>query len=98
MLRCNNITTDTGVLFCSRIQYRRGQIYMIGRHSEEQSAAGDGVETVVNEVIHDAVHGEGRKTVKNIHINKYVCACTRACVLLSVFWEFIFWPKTDLQH
>lgn len=50
-------------------EYKRGQIYVIGRHSEEQSEAGDGVETIINEICVDPVHGTGRKTVKKVHCN-----------------------------
>jgi len=81
-------------------EYRRGQIYMIGRHSEEQSAAGDGVETVVNEVIHDAVHGEGRKTVKNIHINNKLPPFIKAIspTVCIVETAYNYYPYTTTEY
>jgi len=50
-------------------EYHRGQIYVIGRHSEEQSEAGDGIETVLNEPCEHPLKGKGRKTVKKVHLN-----------------------------
>ena len=53
-------------------QYRIGQLYMIARHSAEESkGGGDGVEVVVNEPCHDEKHGEGRYTEKRIYLTRY---------------------------
>ena len=50
-------------------EYRIGQLYMIARHSHEQSRGnGDGVEVVVNEPCHDEVHGDGQYTEKRIYL------------------------------
>lgn len=53
------------------IQYRIGQLYMIARHSAEESkGGGDGVEVVVNESCHDDVHGDGQYTEKRIYLTR----------------------------
>lgn len=55
----------------SPVQYRIGQLYMIARHSAEQSkGGGDGVEVVVNEPCHDDRHGDGQYTEKRIYLTK----------------------------
>ena len=53
------------------LQYRIGQLYMIARHSSEESkGGGDGVEVVVNEGCHDDVHGDGQYTEKRIYLTR----------------------------
>ena len=54
------------------IQYRIGQLYMIARHSaEETRGGGDGVEVVVNESCHDDTHGDGQYTEKRIYLTRW---------------------------
>lgn len=53
------------------LQYRIGQLYMIARHSFEQSSNGEGVEVVANEEVTDEVNGEGQFTEKRIHLSRY---------------------------
>ncbi|TGZ47422.1 Uncharacterized protein DBV15_00092 [Temnothorax longispinosus] len=48
-------------------EYRIGQLYMIARHSHEQSDNDEGVEVVENAVCEDPVHGKGQYTEKRIH-------------------------------
>ena len=64
------------------MQYRIGQLYMIARHSAEEShGSGDGVEVVVNESCHDDKHGDGQYTEKRIYLSRcVVCVCMCACV------------------
>ncbi|XP_050535707.1 cytoplasmic phosphatidylinositol transfer protein 1-like isoform X2 [Daktulosphaira vitifoliae] len=50
-------------------EYRIGQLYMISRHSFEQTEKGEGVETVVNIPCEDPVHGKGQFTEKRIHLS-----------------------------
>lgn len=50
-------------------EYRIGQLYMINKHSHEQSEKGEGVEVVRNEPCHDPVHGDGRYTEKRVYLN-----------------------------
>lgn len=51
-------------------QYRVGQLYMIARHSLEQSVDGEGVEVVESKAIEDPVHGKGHLTEKRIHLSR----------------------------
>jgi hypothetical protein len=57
---CMPITVD---------EYRLGQLYMIARHSREESENGEGVEVVLNEPCSDPVHGEGQYTEKRIYLH-----------------------------
>ncbi|KAG5330419.1 PITC1 protein, partial [Acromyrmex charruanus] len=50
-------------------EYRIGQLYMIARHSHEQSDNDEGVEVVENTVCEDPVHGKGQYTEKRIHLS-----------------------------
>lgn len=73
---------------------------MIGRHSEEQSAAGDGIETVVNETCVDPVHGCGRKTVKRIHINNKLPRWAKG-ICPSIYIEetaYNYYPYTTTEY
>ena len=55
----------------SPLQYRFGQLYMIAKHSNEQSERGEGVEVVKNEPCEDPKHGKGQYTEKRIHLSRY---------------------------
>ena len=68
------------------MQYRIGQLYMIARHSAEESrGSGDGVEVVVNESCHDDKHGDGQYTEKRIYLSRYVvCVCMCVCAHVHV--------------
>merc|ERR1711971_841608 len=46
-----------------------GQLYMIAKHSSEESKNGEGVEVVENCPIDDAEHGAGQYTEKRIHLS-----------------------------
>ena len=46
-------------------EYRIGQLYMIAKHSHEQSEKGEGVEVVTNEPFYHEVHGQVSATVRN---------------------------------
>ena len=61
-------TRVSHVLFL--LQYRLGQLYMIAKHSHEQSEKGEGVEVVTNEDCHDDEHGDGRFTEKRVHLSR----------------------------
>ncbi|NXY85053.1 PITC1 protein, partial [Alcedo cyanopectus] len=52
------------------LQYRIGQLYMISKHSHEQSDRGEGVEVVQNEPYEDPNHGNGQLTEKRVYLNK----------------------------
>ncbi|KAJ9597551.1 hypothetical protein L9F63_011609 [Diploptera punctata] len=50
-------------------EYQIGQLYMIARHSHEQSDNGEGVEVVENIACEDPEHGKGQYTEKRIHLS-----------------------------
>ncbi|XP_046680605.1 cytoplasmic phosphatidylinositol transfer protein 1 [Homalodisca vitripennis] len=50
-------------------EYRVGQLYMIARHSLEQSESGEGVEVIVNVPCEHPEHGKGQYTEKRIHLS-----------------------------
>jgi len=53
------------------LQYKIGQLFMIAKHSHEQSEAGEGVEVIHNVPHSDPVHGQGRYTEKRIYLSKW---------------------------
>ncbi|GLH00383.1 Cytoplasmic phosphatidylinositol transfer protein 1 [Gryllus bimaculatus] len=50
-------------------EYKIGQLYMIARHSNEQTDSGEGVEVVENVECEDPEHGKGQYTEKRIHLS-----------------------------
>ena len=68
----SKIVTYTINLFFYFSQYHLGQLYMIAKHSNEQSESGQGVEVVKNEECSDPVHGCGRYTEKRVHLSRSV--------------------------
>jgi hypothetical protein len=56
------------------LQYQVGQLYMIARHSHEQTDSGEGVEVVENTACEDPEHGKGQYTEKRIHLSRYCVA------------------------
>ena len=52
------------------LQYRIGQLYMIAKHSHEQSEHGEGVEVVKNEDCEHPKHGKGRFTEKRVYLSR----------------------------
>lgn len=69
------IESSLGLFVCLLLfifQYRIGQLYMISKHSHEQSERGEGVEVVQNEPYEDPRHGSGQFTEKRIYLNKWV--------------------------
>lgn len=66
------------------LQYHIGQLYMIARHSLEQSSGGEGVEVVENTPHTDPVHGKGQYTEKRIHLSGYVTAAAAGSCFLCV--------------
>ncbi|XP_023946915.1 cytoplasmic phosphatidylinositol transfer protein 1 [Bicyclus anynana] len=53
-------------------EYRIGQLYMIARHSFEQSSNGEGVEVIANEQVNDEINGVGQFTEKRIHLSSHL--------------------------
>uniref|UniRef100_A0A8C4T0P6 Cytoplasmic phosphatidylinositol transfer protein 1 n=1 Tax=Erpetoichthys calabaricus TaxID=27687 RepID=A0A8C4T0P6_ERPCA len=60
--------------------YRIGQLYMISKHSHEQSDRGEGVEVVQNEPYEDPDHGHGQFTEKRVYLNSKLPSWARAVV------------------
>lgn len=52
------------------LQYRIGQLYMISKHSCEQSGGGEGVEVVRNESDIHQQYGPGQLTEKRIYLSR----------------------------
>uniref|UniRef100_A0A0V0GBI8 Putative phosphatidylinositol transfer protein n=1 Tax=Triatoma dimidiata TaxID=72491 RepID=A0A0V0GBI8_TRIDM len=50
-------------------EYRVGQLYMIARHSLEQTESGQGVEIIANRECEDPKYGKGQYTEKRIHLS-----------------------------
>eukprot|EP00058_Branchiostoma_floridae_P009867 XP_002595355.1 hypothetical protein BRAFLDRAFT_57486 [Branchiostoma floridae] len=78
-------------------EYRIGQLYMIAKHSQEQSMKGEGVEVVRNEPCEDEEHGRGRYTEKRIHLSSRLPSWIRA-VVPRIFYiterAWNFYPHT----
>lgn len=58
------------------VKYKIGQLYMIAKHSHEQSGDGEGVEVCTNEPYEDPKFGLGRFTEKRIHLSR--------CIMLTI--------------
>uniref|UniRef100_A0A6M2DJ22 Putative phosphatidylinositol transfer protein n=1 Tax=Xenopsylla cheopis TaxID=163159 RepID=A0A6M2DJ22_XENCH len=81
-------------------EYRVGQLYMIARHSHEQSNNGEGVEVVINTECEDPVHGKGRYTEKRIHLNSRLPYWLQSMLpkwfyLLEKSWNYFPFTKTE---
>jgi len=50
-------------------EYKIGQLYMIAKHSNEQSTNGEGVEVCANHPYEDVTYGSGQFTEKRIHLS-----------------------------
>jgi len=61
-------------------EYHIGQLYMIAKHSSEESKHGEGVEVVENCPIDDADHGKGQYTEKKIHLSSRLPSWIRSMV------------------
>ncbi|XP_074867377.1 cytoplasmic phosphatidylinositol transfer protein 1-like [Carettochelys insculpta] len=59
-------------------EYRVGQLYMISKHSHQESEKGEGVEVVRNEPHEDPVHGLGQFTEKRVHLSSKLPGWARA--------------------
>ncbi|KAM9792814.1 cytoplasmic phosphatidylinositol transfer protein 1-like [Neosynchiropus ocellatus] len=61
-------------------EYRIGQLYMISKHSHEQSDRGEGVEVISNEPYTDPAHGPGQFTEKRVFLNSKLPSWAQAVV------------------
>ncbi|CAI8019881.1 Cytoplasmic phosphatidylinositol transfer protein 1 [Geodia barretti] len=83
-------------------EYRIGQLYMIARHSAEESKGeGDGVEVVVNEPCQDEQHGDGRYTEKRIYLTSRLPGWVQSMIprvfyITEKAWNY--YPVTITEH
>ncbi|KAJ8354914.1 hypothetical protein SKAU_G00224810 [Synaphobranchus kaupii] len=61
-------------------EYRIGQLYMISKHSMEQSGGGEGVEVMCNEAQSHPQHGSGQLTEKRIYLSSKLPSWMRTFV------------------
>uniref|UniRef100_A0A1I8PZW0 Cytoplasmic phosphatidylinositol transfer protein 1 n=2 Tax=Stomoxys calcitrans TaxID=35570 RepID=A0A1I8PZW0_STOCA len=82
-------------------EYQIGQLYMIARHSLEQTSGdGEGVEIVTNEPCEDPEHGKGQYTEKRIHLSSRLpywiqSICPRVFYVTEKSWNFFPFTKTE---
>nr|XP_042696936.1 cytoplasmic phosphatidylinositol transfer protein 1 isoform X3 [Chrysemys picta bellii] len=82
-------------------EYRIGQLYMISKHSHEQSDRGEGVEVVQNEPYEDPNHGNGQLTEKRVYLNSKLPSWARA-VVPKIFYitekAWNYYPYTITEY
>ncbi|KAH9495458.1 Cytoplasmic phosphatidylinositol transfer protein 1 [Bulinus truncatus] len=84
-------------------EYRVGQLYMIAKHSHEQSEKGEGVEIVKNEECTDPVHGVGRYTEKRVHLSNRLPSWIRALIpkvfyVTEKAWNYYPYTVTETRY
>ncbi|XP_072250199.1 cytoplasmic phosphatidylinositol transfer protein 1b [Leuresthes tenuis] len=82
-------------------EYRIGQLYMISKHSCEQSGGGEGVEVVRNEPDTHPQHGLGQLTEKRIYLSSKLPSWAKAFVprffyVTEKAWNF--YPYTITEY
>nr|XP_023412746.1 cytoplasmic phosphatidylinositol transfer protein 1 isoform X1 [Loxodonta africana] len=81
--------------------YKIGQLYMISKHSHEQSDRGEGVEVVQNEPFEDPHHGNGQFTEKRVYLNSKLPSWARA-VVPKIFYvtekAWNYYPYTITEY
>ncbi|XP_031419414.1 cytoplasmic phosphatidylinositol transfer protein 1 isoform X1 [Clupea harengus] len=82
-------------------EYRIGQLYMISKHSHEQSDRGEGVEVVQNEPFEDPTHGQGQFTEKRVYLSSKLPSWARA-VVPNIFYvtekAWNYYPYTITEY
>ncbi|EDW01282.1 cytoplasmic phosphatidylinositol transfer protein 1 [Drosophila grimshawi] len=81
-------------------EYKIGQLYMIARHSLEQSDEGEGVEVIENKPCEDPVHGTGQYTEKRIHLSSRLpywiqAICPRVFYVTEKSWNYYPYTLTE---
>ncbi|KAK7112260.1 cytoplasmic phosphatidylinositol transfer protein 1-like [Littorina saxatilis] len=81
-------------------EYRIGQLYMIAKHSQEQSEKGEGVEVVQNEACSDPVHGKGQYTEKRVHLSSRLPSWLRSLIpdifyITEKAWNYFPYTLTE---
>uniref|UniRef100_A0A8C9QR41 Phosphatidylinositol transfer protein cytoplasmic 1b n=1 Tax=Scleropages formosus TaxID=113540 RepID=A0A8C9QR41_SCLFO len=84
-------------------EYRIGQLYMISRHSSEQSHGGEGVEVICNEPQTHPQHGLGQFTEKRIHLSSKLPSWIKMFVprifyITEKAWNFYPYTITGLYQ
>ncbi|XP_061771284.1 cytoplasmic phosphatidylinositol transfer protein 1b [Nerophis ophidion] len=82
-------------------EYRIGQLYMISRHSCEQSGGGEGVVVVRNQLDTHPQHGPGQVTEKRIYLSSKLPSWAKAlvpdfCYVTEKAWNF--YPFTITEY
>ncbi|XP_065065952.1 cytoplasmic phosphatidylinositol transfer protein 1-like [Rhopilema esculentum] len=82
-------------------EYKVGQLYMINKHSHEQSEKGEGVEVVVNQEVSDQTHGKGFYTEKRIYLNSRLPTWLQSYIprifyVTEKAWNF--YPYTETEY
>ncbi|XP_075897021.1 cytoplasmic phosphatidylinositol transfer protein 1b [Nelusetta ayraudi] len=82
-------------------EYRIGQLYMISKHSCEQSGGGEGVEVVRNEPDTHPEHGPGQVTEKRIYLTSKLPSWAKAFIprifyVTEKAWNF--YPYTITEY
>ncbi|XP_071514529.1 cytoplasmic phosphatidylinositol transfer protein 1 [Panulirus ornatus] len=82
-------------------EYHIGQLYMIARHSSEQSDGGEGVEVIENKAYTDPVYGLGQFTEKRIHLSGKLPAWIRSYIPRFIYltekaWNY--YPYTETEY
>ncbi|XP_026063237.1 cytoplasmic phosphatidylinositol transfer protein 1 isoform X1 [Carassius auratus] len=82
-------------------EYRIGQLYMISKHSNEQSERGEGVEVVQNEPYEDPNYGPGQFTEKRIYLSNKLPSWAKA-VVPKIFYvtekAWNYYPYTITEY
>ncbi|KXJ21707.1 cytoplasmic phosphatidylinositol transfer protein 1 [Exaiptasia diaphana] len=82
-------------------EYRIGQLYMINRHSNEQSESGEGVHVVTNEPCEDEKYGTGQYTEKRVYLSSRLPAWVRSYIpnlfyIVEKAWNY--YPYTITEY
>lgn len=82
-------------------EYLIGQLYMIARHSSEQSDGGEGVEVIENKPYSDPVRGLGQFTEKRIHLSGKLPLWIRSYIPRFIYltekaWNY--YPYTETEY
>jgi len=82
-------------------EYKIGQLYMIAKHSLEESQKGEGVEVIENRPHEDEIHGSGQYTEKRIYLSSKLPSWIRS-VVPKVFYvtekAWNYYPFTITQY
>ncbi|XP_053642302.1 cytoplasmic phosphatidylinositol transfer protein 1 [Cherax quadricarinatus] len=82
-------------------EYHIGQLYMIARHSSEQSDGGEGVEVIENNAYTDPLCGPGQFTEKRIHLSGKLPPWIRSYIPRFIYltekaWNY--YPYTETEY